>query len=111
MSKLSKISKSEIDKSLSIAIRSGKVLFGSNTAIKSAMTGKVKMIVAASNCPADKLEKIKYYCKLSNIPLLIYPGSSLDLGSACGKPFMVAALTIRDPGDSDILKFAGGGNV
>lgn len=108
---MSKISRSEIDKSLNIAVRSGKVLFGSNTAIKSAMAGKVKMIIVASNCPADKLEKIRYYCKLSNVPLLIYPGSSLDLGSACGKQFMVAALTIKDPGDSDILKFVGDRNV
>lgn len=108
---MSKFSKSEIDKSLSIAVRSGKVLFGSNTAMKSALTGRAKMIVIASNCPQNIREKIEKYCKLSSIPLLIYPGSSIDLGSVCGKPFTVAALTIRDPGDSNILEFAGGENV
>jgi len=108
---LSKISKSEIDKALNITIKSGKVLFGSNTAIKSALTGRAKMIVIASNCPQDIREKIEQYCKLSNIPLLVYPGSSLDLGFTCGKPFVVSALTIRDPGDSNILELVGGGNV
>lgn len=109
---MSNISKSEIDKSLSIAVKTGKILFGSNSTIKSAMTGKVRLIIIASNCPVDKREKIEYYCRLSGIPYIIYPGSSLDLGTACGKPFSVAALTIRDPGDSDILRFAeGGGNV
>ncbi len=108
---MSRLSKSEIDRSLAIAVKTGKILFGSNVTIKSAMSGKVRLIIVASNCPKDKREKIEYYCKLSNIPLISYPGSSLDLGSACGKPFMVAALAIRDPGDSDILKFVGGENV
>ncbi|MEM1514513.1 MAG: 50S ribosomal protein L30e [Candidatus Bathyarchaeia archaeon] len=107
---MSRFSKGEIDKALSIAVRSGKVLFGSNTAIKSALSGRAKMIILSSNCPKNIREKIEYYCKLSNIPLLIYPGFSLDLGSACGKPFAVSVLTIRDPGDSNILEF-GGGNV
>jgi len=106
-----RFSKGDVDRALSIAVKSGKVLFGSNTAIKSAMMGRAKMIVIASNCPTDIREKIEHCCKLSNVPLLIYPGSSIDLGSICGKPFVVATLTIRDPGDSDILKFAGGGNV
>lgn len=108
---MSSFSKSDIDKSLSVAVKTGKILFGSNLTIKNAMTGKVKLIIIASNCPKDKRDKIEYYCKLSGIPLIIYPASSLDLGSACGKPFPVAALSIRDPGDSDIMKFAGDGNV
>ncbi|MEM2272973.1 MAG: 50S ribosomal protein L30e [Candidatus Bathyarchaeia archaeon] len=108
---MNKFSKSEIDKSLSISVRSGKILFGSNIAMKSALTGRAKMIIIASNCPQNIREKIEQYCKLSNIPLLVYPGSSIDLGSACGKPFVVAALTIRDPGDSNILEFVGGGSV
>lgn len=108
---MSSFSKSEIDKSLGIAVKTGKILFGSNLTIKNAITGRVKLVIVASNCPKSKREKIEYYCKLSNVPLIIYPGSSLDLGSACGKPFMVAALAIRDPGDSDILKFAGDKSV
>lgn len=108
---MSKFSKSEIDRSLSIAVKTGKILFGSNATIKSAMSGKVRLIIIASNCPEDKREKIEYYCKLSSIPIITYPGSSLDLGSVCGKRFSVSALAIRDLGDSDILKFAGGENV
>ena len=45
-----------------------------------------------------------YYAKMSSIPVVIYKGTSIDLGMICGKPFMVSALTIREPGDSDILK-------
>jgi len=108
---LSSFSKSELNRSIAIAVKTGKVLFGSNSTIKSIMSGRARLVVIASNCPKDIREKIEYYCKLSEIPLVVYPGTSLDLGSACGKPFLVSALTIRDPGDSDILKFTGGGNV
>ncbi len=34
----------------------------------------------------------------------VYKGDSSDLGALCGKPFGVSALTIREPGDSNILK-------
>jgi large subunit ribosomal protein L30e len=111
MKRLSRPSKSDIDKSLSIAVRSGKILFGSNATIKNIMAGRVRLVIVASNCPSDVYEKIEYYCKLSNTPFIVYPGSSLDLGAACRKPFLVASLAVRDPGDSDILKFAGGENV
>jgi len=36
---------------------------------------------------------------------------SIDLGAVCGKPFMVSALAIREPGDSDILKLAEAADV
>jgi hypothetical protein len=28
----------------------------------------------------------------------------MDLASVCGKPFTISALTIREPGDSEILE-------
>ncbi len=95
----------DLDKSIGAAVKTGKVLFGANSAIQSAKMGKAKMIVIASNCPQKIREDLEYYCKLSNIPLLVYKGTSFDLGAACGKPFIVSALTIREPGTSDILKF------
>lgn len=98
----------DLDKAIATAVKTGKVLFGSNLALQSARTGRAKLIIVASNCPEEIRRDIEYYCKLSNIPLLTYRGSSLDLASLCGKPFLVAALTIRDPGDSDILKMVEG---
>jgi large subunit ribosomal protein L30e len=46
------------------------------------------------------------YAKQSGVPIFDYPGTSVDLGSACLKHFVVAALTIKEPGDSEILKLA-----
>jgi len=93
----------DIERELRIALRTGKVVFGSNTAVKNAKLGKGKLIIIARNCPDDIKSDILYYSRLSKIPIYVYPGSSWDLGAICGKPFMVASLTIIDPGDSEIL--------
>ena len=59
--------------------------------------------VVASNAPKEILEDVEYYANLSEIPSLVYDGTSVDLGSVCGKPFTVATLIVNDPGDSTIL--------
>ena len=33
-----------------------------------------------------------------------YTGNNIELGTACGKYFRVAVLSITDPGDSDIIR-------
>ncbi|MEM3579120.1 MAG: 50S ribosomal protein L30e [Candidatus Bathyarchaeia archaeon] len=94
----------DINKAIATAVKTGKVYFGSNFAIQSAKTGRAKMIIIASNCPKEIRGDIEHYCKLSNIPLIVYKGTSTDLAMVCGKPFVVSALTIREPGDSEILR-------
>ena len=101
----------DISKDIATTVRTGKVFLGANSTVKNAKIGKVKLVVITANCPQNTREEIEYYCKLSNIPSIAYNGSSLDLGAVCGKPFMVSALAIREPGDSDILKLVEAGNV
>ena len=96
----------DLNKAIATTVKTGKILFGTDSAIKNAKTKKAKLIVVASDCPQKFREDIEYYCGLSNIPVTIYKGTSIDLGAICGKPFKVSTLTIREPGDSDILKLA-----
>ncbi|MCK4952857.1 50S ribosomal protein L30e [Candidatus Bathyarchaeota archaeon] len=101
----------DINKALTMTMKTGKVLFGGNKTLNAARVGKAKLIIVAFNCPKNIREDIEYYSKLSNIPSIVYNGSSLDLGMACGKPFMVSALTIKDPGNSNILQLTEAMNV
>jgi len=94
----------DVDKAISIAVKTGKVVLGANSAVQNAQTGKAKLIMIAANCPKEVRSDIEYYSKISGIPVVVYRGSSIDLGMTCGKPFMVAALSVKEPGDSDILK-------
>ncbi|KYH42022.1 MAG: 50S ribosomal protein L30 [Candidatus Bathyarchaeota archaeon B26-2] len=95
-----------INRAISMAVKTGKVLFGAKSALENAKTGKARLIVVASNCPLKTRLDLEYYCKLSGVPLIVYEGTSLELGAVCGKPFTVSAMTIRETGDSDILKVA-----
>jgi len=101
----------DINKAIATTIRTGKVLFGADNAVRNVRIGKAKLIIVAANCPQKIRGDIEYYCRLSDVPIVIYNGTSIDLGSVCRKPFMVSALTIREPGDSEILKLAEATNV
>jgi large subunit ribosomal protein L30e len=94
----------DVDKAIRTVAKTGKVSFGAKSTIQNAKTGKAKLIISAVNCPRNTREDIEYYCELSNIPLIIYKGSSIDLAAVCGKPFIVSALSIKEPGDSEILR-------
>jgi large subunit ribosomal protein L30e len=94
----------DVDKAISTAVKTGKVSFGAVSAVQNAQTGKAKLIILAANCPPNVRGDVEYYCKLSSVPLMTFKGSSLDLAAVCGKPFSISALSIREPGDSEILK-------
>ncbi len=94
----------DIDKAIASAVKTGKVSFGANSALLNAKTGKAKMIVLASNCPNEVKDSIGYYSKISKVPVLNFKGSSMDLANLCNKLFIISAISIREPGDSEILK-------
>ena len=108
----------DVGKAIAAAVKTGKVSFGASSAVQSAQSGKAKLIVLAANAPKNVRDDVEHYCRLSDVPLFSYQGSCLDLAAVCGKPFIVSALSIREPGDSDVLKLvetseaedAGGGS-
>jgi len=94
----------DVDRGIRVAVDTGDVTLGSEKSIQSLKLGKGQLVVVAENSPKEILEDVNYYSKLSEIPLHTYNGTSVDLGSICGKPFTVATLVINDPGDSTILE-------
>ncbi len=101
----------DMAKQLKMAVKTGKVSFGCMEALKAARSGRAKLIVLASNCPESERSAILHSAKLSELPVYIYAGSSVDLKTVCEKPFLVAAVAIREPGDSEILKVVESRNV
>ena len=86
--------------SLRRAIKTGNVLLGQNKTEEIINEGKAQLVVIAENCPDDYRRKVE---NLENTFIYTFSGSSVQLGKACGKPFMVSALAVVDPGESDIL--------
>jgi large subunit ribosomal protein L30e len=94
----------DVNKAIATTAKTGKIQIGASSALKSIKAKKARLIIVASNCPNSIREDVEYYCKLSEIPVSFYNGSSSDLGAVCGKPFEVSVLTVREEGDSNILK-------
>jgi len=94
----------DVNKAIATAVKTGKVSFGANAALQNAKSGKAKMIILSANCPKSIKDEIEYNCKLSNVPVMMFRGTSMDLATVCNKPFVISALSIRETGDSDILK-------
>lgn len=94
----------DVNKAIASVVKTGKVSFGANSALQSAKSGKAKLIIMAANCPKDIKAEIEYNCNLSDVPVMMFKGASIDLATVCNKPFVISALSIRETGDSDILK-------
>ena len=90
----------DFNASLRRAIKTGNVILGQNNTEKCVKEGKAQMIVIAGNCPSGFKAKI---ADTENLFIHTFEGSSVALGKACGKPFMVSTLAIISPGESDIL--------
>ncbi len=94
----------DIEREIVNALKTGKVVLGSRKTLKYVKTGKARAVIVASNAPPELRSDITYYARLGGIPVYIYPGTSLELGAVCGKPFTVASLAVLDPGTSRIIE-------
>jgi large subunit ribosomal protein L30e len=98
----------DVTKAIQIVTKTGKTILGARESIKAIKHGEVKLVILAVNTPSTIRNDILHYAKLSGVPIMEYEGSSLDLGFICGKPFLVSAVSIQEPGDSDILSLVEG---
>lgn len=90
----------DIRRAIRSAVSTGKVYLGSAETEKSMKSGGAKLVIIASNCPPAVVERIG---KIKTVATYNFEGTNIELGSACGKPFSVAVMSIESPGESDIL--------
>ncbi|MBI5636329.1 50S ribosomal protein L30e [Candidatus Micrarchaeota archaeon] len=93
----------DLIKSIRLAVDTGKVDLGAQSAKRHALNGSSSLIILAKNCPAQVRNDVTHYAALSEVKLLEFAGTSLELGNVCGKPFPVSALSVLEAGNSDIL--------
>jgi len=96
----------DVNKQIRMVVKTGKVEFGTKSAIEGASQAKAKLVILAHNCPQVQREDILYNAGLSEVPVYVFQGSSLDLGALCEKPFPITALVVKEQGDSEVLKLA-----
>jgi large subunit ribosomal protein L30e len=93
-----------LNQPIASAVSTGRCKIGVKSSITAIKKGEAKLVVVAANCPKDEYTDIERYTQLAGIKLQQFEGTSWDLGEVVGKPFMVSAIAIIEPGDSKILK-------
>ncbi|HEV8359768.1 MAG TPA: 50S ribosomal protein L30e [Candidatus Thermoplasmatota archaeon] len=96
----------DVNRALRTAVQTGKVLIGTKETLRSLNDGKARLIVLADNTPDAWKARIEQRARERGVPLYRFGGSNGELGPACGKPFGVAALSVLEAGESDILALA-----
>lgn len=89
-----------------LAVDSGKVEFGGKSAVAAGAGVKAKAFVLAGNAPQGIKDKVEGYAKSAHVPVIPFEGSTMELGSVCGKPFPVSVLSVFEEGTSNILEMA-----
>jgi len=93
-----------VHSAIRLTVESGKVGYGYRDAIRNCSSKKTKLLILANNVLLEVSSKLKN-SNTSEIPFFTYEGSSLELGSICGKPYPVSVISVFDFGSSNISKF------
>jgi large subunit ribosomal protein L30e len=90
----------DMNRSLRQVVQTGEVHFGVRQAKKALRANTARLVVVPENIPQSTLDDMR---SISQVPMVRFAGSNFELGTVCGKPFSVSALTVIEAGDSDIL--------
>lgn len=95
-----------LQRQLRLALESGEVAIGFRESMKAVRAGKAKLLIVASNHPKAVEELLK---ESSGIPIYRFKDNNVELGVLCGRRHPISILTIKKPGESEILSLAKGG--
>jgi large subunit ribosomal protein L30e len=97
----------DAETAIRLAVKSGKTILGAKRTLHMLRTGSPRVIILAANTPSQTADRVNTLAKANNIPIHKYQSNSWDLGQLCGRPHMVTALAVLDPGDADIAALTG----
>jgi len=98
----------EVGKELRRAVDTGTVAFGKRQGEKSVLNGECKLAIISNNAEKYSRERVEQLCKASAIPFFEFDATGKDIGSYCGKPFVVSFAAVKDAGKSKLLGVAKG---
>jgi large subunit ribosomal protein L30e len=86
---------------LSDSMNTGKIIIGTRKVLSSIKGSK--FVIFSSFLPNEVKSEIRKGCNSSSIPFLDFNGTSFELGKLCNKPFVISAIAIKSPIDSNLL--------
>ena len=76
------------------AIKEGKAVFGTKTALKLLKNNKAKEIYIASNYSEKLTAQMEHAAKINNVPVKKLKINSEELAVLCKKPFLISIVII-----------------
>ncbi|HXG07572.1 MAG TPA: ribosomal L7Ae/L30e/S12e/Gadd45 family protein [Nitrososphaera sp.] len=61
-----------------------------------------KLIIVSKSIGPEYRAKLEEQAKAANVPIYEYPGTSVQLGKVCNRPYRVTAIAIRSGTASEI---------
>lgn len=96
----------DISRALRTAAKTGSVRFGVKETTEAVTENEAQAVIVSRNMPEDHRTRLLDQAEESQVPIVEFPGTNVELGPALGEPFAVATAAILDPGESDILQAA-----
>ena len=94
----------EINKEIRRAVDTGKVIFGWRSTERNILKGNGKLVILSANAPKPITEKAGHLARVSELQIFDFKGTASELGSVCGKPFVVSIMLVQDEGKSKVLE-------
>ena len=92
----------DINKALKDVVKKGKVHIGEKQTKAAIQNNTAKLIIFSQNCPYYKT--MQDAATENNIPTYTFNGTSVELGTTCGKGYAVSSFAIINEGDSSIMQ-------
>jgi large subunit ribosomal protein L30e len=61
-----------------------------------------KLVIVSKSIDSDDRARLEGQSKTANVPVYEYPGTSMQLGKLCNKPFRITAIAINSGSAADI---------
>lgn len=103
------VSGMDAETAIRLAVKSGKTVLGIKRTLHVLRTGVPRVVILAGNAPSEVTKEVNMLADAHHVPIHNYRSNSWDLGQLCGRPHMVTAMVVLDPGDADIRALTGAG--
>ncbi len=85
----------DVTQAITEAQKAKKLLIGTRTVSRALKQGALVRVAAAKNCPSHLRRDLQHTARVGSVELVEFPGDSLLLGEACGKPFGVVLVGFK----------------
>ncbi|MEK6973166.1 MAG: 50S ribosomal protein L30e [archaeon] len=94
--------KIDVKKEIRRAVDTGKAVCGEKVCKRAIMNDDGELAITSKNMKNEEKEEVKYLSGLAKMPYYEFEGTSMELGTVCGKPFGISVMVIKNMGKSKL---------